>query len=404
MLDYVFDPHSALAVKVFGDDFNELRRIGKDDRRRPQDRTRRRATPRSINYAPLPQIAIKVDRAAAARYGINVADMADLIRPESAAAPVSQVFIGDRHYDITVRFPPDDRNSPEAIKNLVLTSSDGALIPLSQVADVKLQSGESTINRDMNHRYLLVKLDYHDRDPLSVVADVKKAIAQRVSFDRSKYHIEWGGQLEGQQRAEARFRLIIGMVLAAMMVLLYAEFGALRQVLLIVGVVPLATLGGLIALHATGMTLNVASGVGFIALFGVAVMNGVIMVANLNRMREQGLSLFEAVSGGRRRAAAAGADDGLGGNRRHAAGGARDWCRQRRAAQSCDGRRRRTYSSDAAHSVHPPNFLFRAGARSGAACSTRGAECDCSRGGLSVCKINTSFKGKALGLGQWVRG
>lgn len=180
----------------------------------------------------------------------------------------------------------------------MLTSSDGALIPLSQVADVKLQSGESMINREMNHRYLLVKLDYHDRDPLSVVAQVNKAIAQRVSFDRSKYHIEWGGQLEGQERAEARFRLIIGMVLAAMMVLLYAEFGVLRQVFLIVGVVPLATLGGLIALHATGTTLNVASGVGFIALFGVAVMNGVIMVANLNRMREQGLSLFEAILAG----------------------------------------------------------------------------------------------------------
>jgi cobalt-zinc-cadmium resistance protein CzcA len=180
----------------------------------------------------------------------------------------------------------------------VLTSSDGALIPLSQVAEVKLQTGESMINREMNQRYLLVKLNYHDRDPLSVVADATKAIDQKVAFDRSKYHIEWGGQLEGQQRAEARFRLIIGLALAVMMVLLYAEFGALRQVFLIIGVVPLATLGGLIALHATGTTLNVASGVGFIALFGVAVMNGVIMVANLKRVREQGMPLFEAVLAG----------------------------------------------------------------------------------------------------------
>jgi cobalt-zinc-cadmium resistance protein CzcA len=150
----------------------------------------------------------------------------------------------------------------------------------------------------MNHRYLLVKLDYHDRDPLSVVADVSKAIDQKVAFDRGKYRIEWGGQLEGQQRAETRFRLIIGLALATMMVLLYAEFGALRQVLLVIGVVPLATLGGLIALHVTGITLNVASGVGFIALSGVAVMNGVIMVANLNRVRDQGLPLFDAVLAG----------------------------------------------------------------------------------------------------------
>jgi cobalt-zinc-cadmium resistance protein CzcA len=151
------------------------------------------------------------------------------------------------------------------------------------------------INREMNHRYLMVKLNYHDRDPPALVAEVTKAITDKVAFDQKKYHIEWGGQFEGQRRAEARFKLILGLVLGTMMVLLYGEFGVLRQVLLVLGVVPLATLGGLIALHVTGTTLNVALGVGFIALFGVAVMNGVIMVANLNRVREQGLPLFEAV-------------------------------------------------------------------------------------------------------------
>ncbi|MFY9693984.1 MAG: CusA/CzcA family heavy metal efflux RND transporter, partial [Xanthobacteraceae bacterium] len=297
VLDYVFDPHSALAVKVFGDDFNELRRIGNAIVGVANGVPG--VTDAAIDgYAPLPQIAIKVDRAAIARYGINVADVANLISTGIGGAAVSQLFLGDRHYDITVRFPAADRDSPEAIKNLVLTSSDGALIPLSQVADVRLQTGESMINREMNHRYLLVKLDYSDRDPLAVVADVTRAIDQKVSFDRAQYHIEWGGQLEGEQRAETRFKLIIALALAIMMVLLYAEFGALRQVLLIIGVVPLATLGGLIALHATGTTLNVASGVGFIALSGVAVMNGVIMVANLNRMREQGLPVFEAVLAG----------------------------------------------------------------------------------------------------------
>ncbi len=297
VLDTVFDPHSALAIKVFGHDFNELRRIG--NAIVGVLKTTPDVTDAAIDqYTPLPQISIKVDRAATARYGINVADVTNLINTGIGGAAVSELFIGDRHYDITVRFPAQDRSSPEAIKNLLLTSSDGALIPLSQVADVKVQSGESMINREMNHRYLLVKLNFHDRDPLSVVAQVSREIAQKVSFDKSQYHIEWGGQLEGQERAEARFKLIIGMVLALMMVLLYAEFGILRQVFLIVGVVPLATLGGLIALHATGTTLNVASGVGFIALFGVAVMNGVIMVANLNRVRVNGLPLFEAVLAG----------------------------------------------------------------------------------------------------------
>jgi heavy metal efflux system protein len=297
VLDYVFDPHSSLAIKVFGDDFNELRRIG-GDIVKVLDTVPGVSDAAIDQYTPLPQVSIKVDRAATARYGINVADVVNLISTGIGGAAVSTVFIGDRRYDVAVRFPAADRNNPDAIKNLVLTSSDGALIPLSQVADVRLQTGESMINREMNHRYLLVKLNYHDRDPLSVVAQVNKLIAQKVKLDPRLYHIEWGGQLEGEQRAEARFKLIIGMVLAAMMVLLYAEFGLLRQVFLIIGVVPLATLGGLIALHATGTTLNVASGVGFIALFGVAVMNAVIMVANLNRMREQGMPLVDAVLAG----------------------------------------------------------------------------------------------------------
>ena len=202
VLDYVFDPHSALAVKVFGDDFNELRRIG--NAIIGAANAVPGVTDAAIDqYTPLPQISIKVDRAATARYGINVADVVNLISTGIGGAAVSQLFLGERHYDITVRFPAEDRNNPEAIKNLVLTSSDGALIPLSQVAEVKLQTGESMINREMNHRYLLVKLNYHDRDPLSVVAEVSKAIDQKVTFDREKYRIEWGGQLEGQERAGA---------------------------------------------------------------------------------------------------------------------------------------------------------------------------------------------------------
>jgi cobalt-zinc-cadmium resistance protein CzcA len=294
VLDKVFEPHSSLAVRVFGDEFGELRRIGKDIIA-VLNRTPGVSDAAIDQYAPLPQIAIRVDRKASARFGINVGDIANLISTGIGGTAVSQVFIGERHYDVTARFSPDARSSPEAIRSLVLTSSDGAPIPLSQVADIAFQTGESMINREMNHRYLLVKFNYHELDPVALVKDLNLTIAQQVSFDRTKYRIAWGGQFEGEQRAEAHFRLILCMVLGAMMVLLYAEYGVLRQVLLVIGVVPLATLGGLLALHLTGTTLNVASGVGFIALFGVAVMNGVIMVANLNRARELGLPLADAV-------------------------------------------------------------------------------------------------------------
>jgi cobalt-zinc-cadmium resistance protein CzcA len=292
--DKIFEPHSQLAVKIFGDDFNELRRIGKDIVPALE------AVPSTTDVLiddrpPLAQIAIKVDRAAAARYGINVADISALIQTGIGGSSVSQVFIGERHYDVTVRFPEKARNSPEAIGALPLTSSTGALVPLAQVAHIQLQSGESTINRDMNHRYLMVKLNSGGRSLPELLAEAKKAITEKVSFDPKHYRIEWVGHFDDEQRAEARFGLIFGSILALMIVLLYAEFGALRQVTLILGVVPLATLGGMIALHVTGVTVNVASGVGFIALFGVAVMNGVIMVANLNRVRDLDMPLIDAV-------------------------------------------------------------------------------------------------------------
>jgi cobalt-zinc-cadmium resistance protein CzcA len=292
--DKIAGAHSQLVVKIFGDDFNELRRIAKEIVEILENT--RGATDVAIDQEPpLPQIAIKVDRQAAARYGINVADIADLIRTGIGGDAVSQVFIGERRYDTTVRFPPAARGSPEAIGNLVLTAPGGALIPLSQVAQVALQTGESMITREMNHRHLTVKFDYRDRDLSSLLAEAEQKVRESVSFDPDKYRIEWAGQFENQQRAESRMLLILGLVLALMAVLLYGGFGVLRQALLILGVVPLATLGGLIAVHATGTTVNVASGVGFIALFGVAVMNGVVMVANLNRIRETGAPLSEAV-------------------------------------------------------------------------------------------------------------
>jgi heavy metal efflux system protein len=295
--DYVFDPHSQLSVKIYGDDFKELRRIARDIV--GVLKTLPGTTDVLIDQLPpLAQIVIITDREAAARYGINVGDVADLIQTGIGGVAVSQVFIGEKHYDVTIRFQEDARNSPQAIGNLLLTSSSGALVPLSQVASIKLQTGESTINRNMNHRYLSVKLNSTGRSLPALVAQAQQAIAAKVKFDPRQFRLEWAGDFESEERAEARFGLILGLILGVMIVLLFAQFGALRQVALILGVVPLATLGGLIALHITGVTVNVASAVGFVALFGVAVMNGVIMVSNLNRMRDTGLPLVDAVIAG----------------------------------------------------------------------------------------------------------
>ena len=292
--DQIGGAHSPLVIRIMGDDFNELRRIGNEIVDELHD-IRGTASASIFQEPPIPQIVIQVDRAAAARYGINVSDVTSLIQTGVGGAPVTQVYAGDRIYNVTVRFPEGARNNVEALGALTLTAPAGAQVPLAQVASIQMLNGESTITRWMNHRNLTVRIDLDDRDLASYLAEVKSRVGGMVSFDHDKYRIDYAGVFENEQRAEARLVLILGLVLALMALLLFAEFGKLRQALLILGVVPLATLGGLIALVFTGETLNVATAVGFIALFGVAVQNGIIMVANLNRVRETGVALRDAV-------------------------------------------------------------------------------------------------------------
>jgi cobalt-zinc-cadmium resistance protein CzcA len=295
--DVIGGAHSPLVIRIFGDDFKELRRIG-GEIVKVLDGIRGTEEASIFQEPPIPQIIIDINRAAAARYGINVSDVTSLIQTGVGGASVSKVYVDDRVYDVTVRFPQATRNSRETLDNLVLTTAGGAQIPLSEVADIKLQTGESTITHEMTHRELLVRIDNRGRALSDYLSEARRKINQSVHFDPGKYRLEWGGQFENQQRAQARLTLIMGLVLALMLVFLFAEFGKLRQAILILVAVPFATLGGLIALHLTGETLNVASAVGFIALFGVAVQNGIIMIANINRVRDQGMPLSEAVLAG----------------------------------------------------------------------------------------------------------
>jgi cobalt-zinc-cadmium resistance protein CzcA len=301
IIDNVYDiiggAHSPLVARIYGDDLKELRRIG-GEIVKVLDGMRGTAAVSVFQEPPIPQIVVDVDRAAAARYGINVSDITNMIQTGVGGASVSTVYVEDRTYGVTVRFPEDYRNSPETLGNLVLATASGAQILLSQVAHIKLQTGESTISHEMGHRALLVRIENSDRALSDYLAEAQHKISQSVRFDHDKYHLEWGGQFESQQRAQARLALIMVIVLSLMLIFLFANFGKMRQAMLVLGVVPLATLGGLIALHLTGETLNVASAVGFIALFGVAVQNGIIMVSNINRVRGQGVPLREAILSG----------------------------------------------------------------------------------------------------------
>jgi len=301
IIDMVYDviggAHSALVMRITGDDFNELRRIG-NGIVGVLNNIKGTESASIFQEPPIPQIAVDIDRAAAARYGINVSDITSLIQTGVGGTPVSTVYVADRTYGVTVRFPEETRNSPEALGRLVLTTSGGAQIPLSEVAHIRLQTGESLITREMGHRELLVRIDYRDRALSDYLKEGQTGIDRTVRFDHDKYHLEWGGQFESEQRAQARLTLTMGIVLALMTIFLFAEFGKMRQAVLLLSVVPLATLGGLVAIHLRDQTLNVASAVGFIALFGVAVQNGIIMISNINRVRGQGLTLREAVVAG----------------------------------------------------------------------------------------------------------
>jgi cobalt-zinc-cadmium resistance protein CzcA len=295
--DMIGGAHSPLVIKIYGDDLNVLRRIGGEivDVLYTVPGT---SSASLFQEPPIPQVEIKLDHDKAARYGVNMSDVQNLVQTGVGQFPVSTVYVGERTYPLTVRFTADARDGPAALANLPVHTAGGAQIPLSQIADVRLRSGESTVTRENGSRNLTIRIDNRDRDLTSYLEDAQAKIAAKVHYDKNAVRLEWAGQFENQRRAEARLTIILGLVMGLMLIFLTIGTGSLRQALLILSVVPLATLGGLISLHLTGQNLNVASGVGFIALFGVAVQNGIIMVSNLNRMRKSGLELHEAIMKG----------------------------------------------------------------------------------------------------------
>ncbi|MET0332269.1 MAG: CusA/CzcA family heavy metal efflux RND transporter [Dyella sp.] len=292
--DAVGGAHSPLVLRLYGDDLKDMRRIGE------QIVGVLRQVPGTANASifqepPIPQLVVDVDRAAASRYGINVADINNLVQTGIGGAPITQAYIGERVYNVTARIDAAQAASPDALGQLRLTGANGAHIPLALLAHISLQSGQSTIAHETLRRQLSIAINTQGRAMSDYLGDAQARIAKQVHFDPQRYQLEWAGQFQNQQRAQARLALVMALVLAVMAVLLFAQFGKLRQVALILGVVPLAMLGGLVSLHLRGYTLNIATAVGFIALFGVAVQNGIIMVANINRVHVPGESIEHAV-------------------------------------------------------------------------------------------------------------
>ena len=299
VMDQVAGAHSDLAVKIYGENLSETRRVCEQVEK----------TLKNIKGAedvtideepPLPQLQIIADRDRIAQYGLNISDVTDLIEMAIGGTSISQIFVGSKSYDVTCRFNEESRNTPEEIGSLMLTTDAGVKIPLSQVAQIKLTTGASTITREMNKRHLTVRVNLRGVDLTSFLQEANRQIDKNVEYNKQNIHIKWGGQFENQQRAYSRLAVVIPLALGIMLLLLFGAFGKFRQAALQMSVIPLALFGGMLALNLRGMTLNVSSAVGFIALVGVAIQNGVIMVSHINTLRKEGKDLYDAVISGTR--------------------------------------------------------------------------------------------------------
>ena len=202
-----------------------------------------------------------------------------------------------RRFDITARLNDASKASVQAIKRIPLKTSDGAIVPLETVADVSVAEGYSFVRREQLQRYAVIQMDVRGRDIDGVVMDANEAISQRLELPPG-YWIEWGGAFENQQRALARLSLIVPLTIFFIFVLLYTAFNSIRYAALIIANVPFATIGGLLALFFTGQYISVPSAIGFIAVFGVAMLNGIVLVSFINELRARGLSLSEAIHQG----------------------------------------------------------------------------------------------------------
>ena len=287
---------SQLAVKIFGDDLPALRDLSEQVARILK------AVPgaRDIRVERLSgqqALTIDIDRRAIARHGINVADVHEIIETAIGGKEVTSLFEGERRFGIAVRFPEAARNSVEAIRNILLRAPGGAMVPLHALAAINIVDGPAQVSRESAKRRVVVGANVDGRDLGGFVAEVQARIASQVTLPKG-YFLEWGGQFENMQRAMATLSVIVPLTIAAIFFLLFLLFNSVKLAALIILVLPFASIGGVMALFLSGEYLSVPASVGFIALWGIAVLNGVVLVSYVLKLRNDGLEVMQAVRQG----------------------------------------------------------------------------------------------------------
>jgi len=241
-----------------------------------------------------PQLIISVDRDAIARYAINAEEVMQVVQAGIGGKPVSTLIDGVKRFDILVRLAPEYRDDIKSIADIPIRTAQGALVPLAQIADIRTEEGYSFVRREQLQRYAVVQMDVQGRDIDGFVQEAQAAIASQVELPAG-YWVEWGGAFENQQRALTKLALIVPLTIGLIFVLLYTAFNSLRYAGLIIANVPFAAIGGIFALGLSGQYLSVPAAVGFIAVFGVAMLNGIVLVSFLNSLRKDGLGVRQAV-------------------------------------------------------------------------------------------------------------
>lgn len=287
---------SQLAIKVFGDDLKTLRDLSEQVARIL------RSVPGSKDIrierlSGQQALTIEIDRKAIARHGVNVADVQALIETAVGGKDVTTVYEGERRYSVTARFPAERRSSVEAIGKLVVHAPDGAQLPLSSLARIELVDGPAQISRESGKRRVVVGANVEGRDLAGFVAEVQQKLDTEVRLPEG-YRFVYGGQFENMERAMGTLAIIVPLTIAAIFFLLFLLFNSVKLAALIIMVLPFASIGGVIGLFITGEYLSVPASVGFIALWGIAVLNGVVLVTCIKRLREDGVELAKAVREG----------------------------------------------------------------------------------------------------------
>lgn len=286
-----------IAIKLFGEELSELRRLGQ------QIESRVKEVPGTVDVAvdqqaEIPFVTVQFDRGALASYGLSMTAAAEALETAFTGTTVGRIMEGQASFDIVVRFPDGARENLETVRSTLLTLPSGATVPFAGLADIRQARGPNTITRENVQRKLVVMANVADRDLISVVEDIRSAVADSIDLPPG-YHIEYGGQFESAESAGTRLLLLGGLVIAGIFLLLMAAFRSSADAGLVMLNLPLALIGGVAGVWLAGGTLTIAAGIGFITLFGIATRNGVIMVDHIGRLiQDHGLAMPDAVRQG----------------------------------------------------------------------------------------------------------